>query len=729
MRRPARASLFPRASVAPGLRRTGPGRSAGESREAAPEDEPASGSSGSLRELAIRSAGYLAGRELLGMVVRLGGAVVTMREIGPSGYGIFTAAAAFALFASAVAQMGTEVYLIRAEAPPTRRRYDEAFTFLVASSLLVTAVGLVATVPLGGLLRPVGILLPLRVLLLVIPLNVLWAPAQACIERKFGYREMGILELGGDVVLYATAVPLAVVGWGPWSLVVGYFAWQGWLFFGSLAFSGLRPRLTWSWSAVREMLGHGSGYSLSSWATSGPQLVVALVVGTFAGAAGVGYVNFASRLVGMLNFTKRGVFRVGMVTVSRARRGGSDRLARALEEGSFLLMVAAAAPFAAFGLVARWIIPLVFGSSWVPAVPLFVVMAMASVFGVPILVQRTILQSAGKNLDVASAATVQLVVLAAASLVLVPATGVVGYGYASLLALVSTVWSHRSASRVTPMRYRRLLLPLAALVPPILAPVLPFPDALVTVVPTLLLLALPATRRELWLLVDVVRTTLAGRRSRSVPGGGTAPSAVRSVAAGAAGSVPVAVPASPAVAVTGSPVTDSPVTSTFPPAVPDRSVAAVAGPGGWLLPPDAVTGAASLEVMLARAGRLLGGARRSGWPVMLATFVLAPGVHGEPVGGPTMRAVVDALRGDLRFDDPIARAEPSTFVVATALAPGAARGPEVATRLASSVAGALARPRGEAAPTMEWSYVETAASSAEEVDDLLRRALGELHEA
>src|SRR6185437_11831333 len=76
------------------------------------------------------------------------------------------------------------------------------------------AVGEGLTVLVRPWLRPVGVFLPLRILLLSIPLNVLWAPAQAFIERSFAYRRMGLLELGGDVVLYVVAVPAAIGGAG-----------------------------------------------------------------------------------------------------------------------------------------------------------------------------------------------------------------------------------------------------------------------------------------------------------------------------------------------------------------------------------------------------------------------------------------------------------------------------------------------------------------------------------
>ncbi len=700
------------------------------------------------------------------MLVRLGGTVVTMRAIGPANYGIFSAAAAFILFASTLAQMGLEVFLIRKPEAPTRRDYDEAFTFLLLASVVVSVVGLALTIPLGGLLRPRGMLLPLRVLLLLVPINVLWAPAQACIERQFGYRRMGILELGGDAVLYATAVPLAIGGLGSWSLVAGYFAWQTWLLIGSYAFAGLRPHLAWSWSGAREMVGHGFTYSLSTWATSAGNVVVAVVVGTFAGPVGVGYVNFSIRLAGMLNFTRRGVFRVGMVAVSRARNGGLARLARALEEGMFLVMIAAAAPFAAFGLVARGLIPPVFGSSWDPALHLYVAFSIVSVLGVVNLVQCTVLFAVGKNMSVARASLWQFAILSVAAVALVPVAGILGIAIASGLSLASTVVTHRATARIAPMRYRRLLLPLAVLVPPMLAPLVSFPRSLLTLVPAVVALAFPATRRELRFVVGLLRTTLRGHTDATAPVAAIAlaaplgPVAVDADAAWGS-EAEMAMALAPTLAAPAVPAAPAPAAppSLAPPtlgggdagllfagtgdlgslgamslagagamSLAGAGAMSLAGAGGmddyWLLPPDAVTGAASMEVLMARAGRLLGGARRTGWPLMLAAVELTA-TSGGSVSEATLRAVADTLRADLRFDDPVARAAPATFVLATALVPGGADAEEVAAHLSASVAAAAAT-AGEPA-RMRWSSVVATATSAEEVDDLLRRVVEQLH--
>jgi PST family polysaccharide transporter len=462
----------------------------------------------SLGQLAVRGGSYLVGREAIGMVIRLVGVVLVVRQIGPGPYGIYSGAAAFVLFIATFAQLGLEVYLIKMPGEVDARHYNQAFTLLLVVSVAATVIAEGLTFALAGVLRPIGVLTPLRVLLLSIPINVLWAPSQAAIERRFGYRQMGLLELGGDVALYATAIPLAFLGAKAWALVAGYFAWQMWLFIGSWITSGLRLRWDWSLVAIKEMTRHGLGYSTAQWVNRLSDLVNPLVVGTFLGAAGVGYVAFAQRLVDTMGFAKRGAYRLGMVAMSRVGSNEESRLRYSIEEGSLLQLLALAVPFACFGVGARWIVPTVFGHEWAKALPLYSLLALATVLGAAGFIQTTFLYSRGRNMSVTAVSAVQSVVLALAAVVLVKHIGLDGYGVAWLIGLVSLVVADRIVRRMFHFSYRRIAPWALVLGPPVLFPLVPMPWSLLLLAPVVLVL-LPSMRSEVARLADLVRSSIA----------------------------------------------------------------------------------------------------------------------------------------------------------------------------------------------------------------------------
>jgi O-antigen/teichoic acid export membrane protein len=480
--------------------------------EPVPEENslsPEENSSGPLRQLAIRGGAYLVGREAIGMVIRLAGLIITLRLIGPASYGIFTGAAAFSAVVTTIAQMGGEVYLIKMSKIPTRSDYDQVFTFILVVSVFVTGVALGATVVFGNLLRPDGVLPPLRVLLLCIPINVLWAPAQARIERGFGYRKMGLLELGGDLMLYGTAVPLAFLGAGAWSLVAGYIAWQSWLLVGSYVLSGLRPRLYWSKGTARELTKFGFSFSMATWISLLGGLVNPLVVGRFFGASGVGYVGFAQRLVGTIGFAQRGASRLGLVAMSRVPDHQKDRLRRAVEVGSELQLIALGVPFAIFGVLAPKAIPLLFGHEWDAAIHLYSLLALAALFGASGIFQSTLLLSRGRNYSVAIGVGIQSAVLAVASIFLVKHFGIDGFGYASLLALVGLIYMDYRVRSIVSISYRKYLLVAATIAPMVAFSLIPVPVSLVLFVPFVVFMVVPATRREGMQQVAVIRTAVS----------------------------------------------------------------------------------------------------------------------------------------------------------------------------------------------------------------------------
>ncbi len=444
------------------------------------------------------------------MLITLIGIIVIVREIGPSQYGIYSAAGAYVLVIATAAQMGTEIYLIRVDKEPDRHLYNQAFTFLFCVSMTITALSIGATFLLAPLLRPVGVALPLRILLLSIPINVLWAPAQACIERRFGYREMGILEIVGDIALYGTAIPLALTGAGAWALVAGYIVWQTWLLIGSLIMSGLRPRWEWSGKTMKTLSHHGLTFSSSTWVAQLGGLVSPIVVGTFVGAAGVGFVAFASRLVSVIGFAQRGAYRLGMVAMSKVPSEDKARLRYGIEEGSLLQLMVLAVPFAAFGVVARWVIPLVFGHEWLGAIPLYSLLAVSTMLSGPGLIQTTLLFSRGKNMTVTVASLIQVAVLAVASVVLVHWFGIIGFGIASLLDLVGLLYIDRMVRRITDFSMRMISVFAVALTPMVLFPILPLRIAPVVFLPAIALAFAPSVRHEAVRLSRLVITNIRG---------------------------------------------------------------------------------------------------------------------------------------------------------------------------------------------------------------------------
>jgi O-antigen/teichoic acid export membrane protein len=455
------------------------------------------GGTENLRRTTLQGGAYLAVREVIGMVVRVLGVIIVTRKIGPHSYGIYAGAAAFVVVVASIAQMGMEVYLIRQTEVPTRETYDDVFTFLVALSVVAVSLSFVLSM-LVDHLRPsaAGSVQVFRLMLISVPLNVLWAPAQARIERAFGFKRMAWLELSGDAILYAVAVPLALAGFGPYSLTVGFIAWQGWLLVGSYRMARMMPRLRRPTARWFDFLRHGIVYSTTTWIYAVAGLANPVIVGRYFGATGVGYVALAARLVDTLGFGQRATWRLGLVALSRVQTEGV-RIRRGIEEGMVIQVLAVAIPIGGVAVCGTWLIPFVFGAQWLPAVSVFVLLGAARVLNAPLTVQMAFVFSRGRNAVVAVAGLVNLVVLVVYVLVLVPVWGVDGFGVATIVGTLAWLLVTWQTYRLQAFDWYRPIPWLCAVVPPILSPLLPWPQRIVLLAPLGLLAVVPSMRHQL----------------------------------------------------------------------------------------------------------------------------------------------------------------------------------------------------------------------------------------
>jgi O-antigen/teichoic acid export membrane protein len=460
-----------------------------------------------LRGLSMRGGAYLLVREVSGIAVRLAGIIFVTRLIGPYDYGLYASALAFVTVLASVAQLGVEVRLISDAEQPTERAYGTALTLLLVSSGVAIVVGLTGALVVLDSGHKVQFLAPFEVLLLSIPVNICWAPAQARLERGFQYRRLAYLELGGDVVLYGVSVSLALTGAGVWAPTIGYVAWQSFLFVGSLVAAGKAPRPAWELDEAQRMLRFGGGYGLVTLVGNLAGLINPIVVGHYAGPSGVGIVAVATRLATTVAFVNRAVWRLAVVALGRVQ-DDLARLRRGIEEAMAVQVIVLGPFLAGFAIASSVVVPAVFGHRWTRVIDLFPPIALGDLLMTALLVPQAVLYAKGHNRPVIVKQVFNLAVLALVASLLVPTLGLSGFGIAYIASSVPLLIVHFAARRIVFYRTARTLWWLAAFGPPIFFPLVQWPYRLVLLVPLGLVLLRPSARTELagyvseaWMLV------------------------------------------------------------------------------------------------------------------------------------------------------------------------------------------------------------------------------------
>lgn len=461
-----------------------------------------------LRSEAFGGARYLIAREGIGMVIRTVGILAVTGIIGPTQYGLFAGPFFVVQFCAVLAMVGTDVFLIRRAGTVEDDWYHQVFTLLLLTSALVVLGGLVAAGLYAGAVGDDRVVGPLQVLMLSVPINVLWVPAKAHLERQFAFRQLAVCEVGSDVAQYVVAVGLALTGAGVWAPVCGFLARQSFLLVSAHLLSGYRPRLRWSGARVRELFGYGVNVSGATLAVRARDLVVTVVVGRYLGAAGVGVAALTLRLVETAAFVNRATNRLSIVTLGRMQ-GDHARMRSAVEEGT-VLQVIAVAPILVLACLVSPVLPLLLGGRWQEVARLLPFLAVNSLLAAMMSTQNVALMVRGRQHILFLSNVIGLGLLFAAAFVLVPWLGLPGLGLAHTLAMVTTWARNLELRKALGVRYARALPWALAALPLMFVHLVPWWAALLSVVPVLAVLAARGPRQDLGRHLRTLRNAAGG---------------------------------------------------------------------------------------------------------------------------------------------------------------------------------------------------------------------------
>ncbi len=393
----------------------------------------------SLRDRVLQGGTHLMVRQGLGVIIGAGGTLLLTQAIGPGNYGLWSAALGIYFYTFNVSRLGIEVYLIRSEEEPRPQDYHQAFSLLLLLGVVGAGLAILALPFIERWVRLEGFGLVAAVLFIGLPVNMLGLVPLVRLERALNYKKIALIELSGQTITYAVALPLAYGGLGPWAPVSGWWAQQ--LLTLSLLYrkSDYRPRLHWEAVRARAMLGYGLGYSASNWTGQLRDLVNPLIVGRYAGAEAVGYVALASRLVQQSSFNITDIaYRVSLAALARLQ-AERVRLVNAVIEGTTLQLMVLGPLLAGAGLVAHYALPPLLGPSWVPVLDIYPFIALHYLGYAACNLYISGLQVLRRNRQATALLLLHVAVFAGAAALLVPRLGFVGYGWAEVVALPTFV--------------------------------------------------------------------------------------------------------------------------------------------------------------------------------------------------------------------------------------------------------------------------------------------------
>jgi O-antigen/teichoic acid export membrane protein len=358
------------------------------------------------------------------------------REYGLWGLLIISFGTLFAL-----AAVGIDDKYVQQDHPDQQAAFEIAFTLQSMLCGLFTLIALVA-IPLFSILYDEPrILLPGLLLAVALPLVALQAPIWV-FYRRMDFAKQRLLESCNPVVAFIVTLPLALAGFGFWSLVVGALAGAVVAAIVTVRFSPYRLRFRYERGALREyasfswplFLGSGSGVLM--WQV--PLTIASRSLGT----AAIGAITLTSQI---LQYTKRvdEIVTQALYPAINAVKDRADLLFESFSKSNRLALLWGFPVGIGAALFAEPGVHLVLGSDWGLAVPLIQVLGVSAAIDQIGFNWTAFARMRGETRILAVASVAMLVVVLGAGVPLLLEHGLpglaVGLGAASLTSLAIRV--------------------------------------------------------------------------------------------------------------------------------------------------------------------------------------------------------------------------------------------------------------------------------------------------
>ena len=406
----------------------------------------------------VRGSAWLAlsygGSQLVSLVVT----AVLARFIFPSDFGVVALATIVIAALTPVQESGLDLALIHRR-ENVERAAGTAFIFNICTALCLYAAVYALAPSLAAAFGSARLTGVLRLLMLVVVLAAPGLVPGAMIERELRFASRAKGELAGALIRAATAIPLAVTGFGVWSLVVGQLAGQSvqTIVYWRLAPFRPSPR-SFDLGILRQLGRYGRHVTAGNIVAFVDQNVDTATVGGLLGTADVGFYSLAWRLA---NFPATGIgYVIGRVmfpTYSTMQHDLAVFRTAFLTNVRRVALVSLPVAIAIF-LTARPLVVGIFGARWAPAVP---PLQLLAIFGLARSFTGTtgpVFQAAGRPQLVFYFNLLHLVALCGALFTLIPLAGVQGAAAAVTLAMtVAFVPAWRSALRILELPLPTLL--------------------------------------------------------------------------------------------------------------------------------------------------------------------------------------------------------------------------------------------------------------------------------
>lgn len=328
-----------------------------------------------LKRAAVKGVGWAFFSSTAVRMIQVVTTLVLAKLLMPDDFGVFALAAIAVNALILFRDLGFAQVLIYRQGD-VHRTAGTAFTLSLASSLIM-AIMLAASAPaVGRLLGSMHVVGPLRVMSLALFVSGAANVPLALLDRDLKFRKRAVPELGGAVANASVAITLAALGFGAWSMVLGWVALEITITALALAVCPWRPKPTYDRDQARTIIDYGKFLMAASLITFAFFNIDKLGVGKWLGERPLGFYSLAFTVCNLPATNLSHVIgRVMFPTYSRLQNDLQDMKSVYLTTIRYISLAAFPAAVGIM-ILAGPVIRTFYSEKWVPAIPIFHVLAV-----------------------------------------------------------------------------------------------------------------------------------------------------------------------------------------------------------------------------------------------------------------------------------------------------------------------------------------------------------------
>ena len=327
-----------------------------------------------LRRDAVRGVGWAFFSSASVRILQVITTLVLAKLLMPADFGVFALATLIVNGAAIFRDAGLAQSLIY-QRGDIRGSANAAFLLGAAFSIVLAGILFISAPPLGWAFNTSEIVEPIRVMSAALIISGAANVPLALLDKHLKFKRRAVPEVAGAIAYATVSIALAAEGFGVWSLVVGWLAMSVVSTVAAWMVCPWRPALEFDRQQARVIVGYGKHLMVASLAVFIFFQVDKAAVGKWLGVTALGFYSLAFTVCNLpaTNLTHV-VNRVMFPTYSRLQDDLSEMRFVYLRTIRYISL--AAFPAAVGILVLSGpVISLFYGEKWMPAIPLFHILA------------------------------------------------------------------------------------------------------------------------------------------------------------------------------------------------------------------------------------------------------------------------------------------------------------------------------------------------------------------